>query len=507
VVLVVVGVLAVTRLMGTTYDSTATVRVSPPAGESVGYDANTYLDRLQNTYAKLATGKPLVDRLVADLRLDEAPEIEVEPRPNTELLRIHVRADSPDVAARAANELASLLIARAREINDERAAAADAAFRERAQELERELAQRRAELQEARSSSSEESRATARRLENEIAAKEAALAAQLRRHEEARLQREPRPDALSLVETAVAPQDASSPNLKLALALALVLGLLGGTGIAFLFENLRPKVYEPNEIGELTATRVLGEVPKERRSDASPLFNSGSPAEEAFHRLRAHVLALGSARVEDGMHSQAVRRPGSARRLLVTSAERNEGKSTVVANLGVSIAEIGRTVVLVDADLRLPTLHATFGLSNKLGLSSVLTGDVPLSAAVHELRGSVPGLRVLTSGPPVEHPADLLASPELAEVLRQLTTGVDVVLVDSPALLGPADALALARSIGNVLLVVRRTLTSRDAVLEARNQLTELGVRIVGVVVNDAETLTDRRFYGPRALLPGGVKR
>ena len=440
VVLVVLGVLAVSRIMGTSYDSTATVRVSPQAGEAVGYDLNTYLDRLQNTYAKLATGKPLVDRLVANLRLEEAPAIEVEPRPNTELLQIRVRADSPDVAARAANELASLLIARAREINDEGAAAADAAFR------------------------------------------------------------------LSLVETALAPQDPSGPNLQLALALALVLGLLGGTGIAFLLENLRPKVYDSNEIGELTATRVLGAVPKERRSHAEPLFNSGSPGEEAFHRLRAHVLALASAPPEDGMHSKAVGRPpGGARRLLVTSAERNEGKSTVVANLGVSIAEIGRTVVLVDADLRLPTLHATFGLSNELGLSSVLTGDVPLNAAVQ--RTSDPGLRVLTSGPPVEHPADLLATPELAEVLGQLTTGVDVVLVDSPALLGPADALTLARTIGNVLLVVRRTRTARDAVLEARSQLTELGVRIVGVVVNDAEAPTDRPFYGPRKFPPAGVER
>jgi capsular exopolysaccharide synthesis family protein len=267
-------------------------------------------------------------------------------------------------------------------------------------------------------------------------------------------------------------------------------------------------VYEPNEIGELTATGVLGAVPKDRRRNAAPLFNSGSPAEEAFHRLRAHVLAVAGARADDGTRSKPVRRPpGAARRLLVTSAERNEGKSTVVANLGVSIAEIGRKVVLVDADLRLPTLHAAFGLSNKVGLSSVLTGDVPLSAAVHEMRGSVPGLRVLTSGPPVKHPADLLASPELDEALRQLTTGVDVVLVDSPALLGPADALALAKSIGNVLLVVRRTRTARDAVLEARSQLTELGVRIVGVVVNDAETPTERRFYGPRALPRGGVKR
>jgi succinoglycan biosynthesis transport protein ExoP len=501
--LVVGGVVAVSQIVGPAYESTATVRVASQAGEPVGFDANTYLDRLQNTYAKLATGRPLIDRLVARLGLVERPDVEVEPRPNTELLAIRVRADSPDVAARAANELAVLLIERARELNDERAAAADAAFRDRVRVLERELADRREELRDASSSSDPGTRSTAPRLEEEIAAREAALREQLRRHEVARLEREASAETLSLVERAARPTEAAGPNLKLALAIAVVLGLLGGVGIAFLFENLRPKLYEPGEIGELAEARVLGAVPQERRRDADPLFNSGSPAEEAFHRLRTHVLTLAGDRADDGTRAKRVRRPpGAVRRLLVTSAEPNEGKSMVVANLGVSIADVGRKVTLVDADLRMPSLHTAFGLTNELGLSSVLAGKAPLAAALQ--RTNVAGLRVLTSGPTVEHPADLLGSPELAEVLRELTTGVDVVLVDSPALLGPGETLALAKTIGNVVLVVRRTRTTREAVVAARSQLGELGVRIVGVVVNGAEAPTDRRFYGPRALPPAG---
>ncbi|TMK66094.1 MAG: CpsD/CapB family tyrosine-protein kinase, partial [Actinobacteria bacterium] len=168
------------------------------------------------------------------------------------------------------------------------------------------------------------------------------------------------------------------------------------------------------------------------------------------------------------------------------SAEPNEGKSTIVSNLAVTLAQTGLRVVVVDGDLRLPTIHAIFNIPNTVGFGDVLKGSARLEDAIVK-SWKIQGLSVLPSGGPFEHPAELLASTTTGPVLADLAQRFDVVLVDSPALLALADALSLATEIPDVLVVVGRSQTKKEALISVRKQLTGIGAHPLGIVVNRSE--------------------
>jgi capsular exopolysaccharide synthesis family protein len=170
--------------------------------------------------------------------------------------------------------------------------------------------------------------------------------------------------------------------------------------------------------------------------------------------------------------------------LLVTSPSPNEGKSSVAVNLGASLARTGLRVVVVDADLRLPSLHETAGVAAGQGLSEVLQGEVSLDHAVIET--SVSGLHVLTSGARVMSPAELLGGKPMREVVARLQHDFDVVIFDSPAMLGLADALTLARLTSGVIFVVRRSETLWAELSASLTQLDGIKIEPLGVVFNGA---------------------
>jgi capsular exopolysaccharide synthesis family protein len=219
------------------------------------------------------------------------------------------------------------------------------------------------------------------------------------------------------------------------------------------------------EIAEVAGIPLLGEIPKVK-DNVDGVFNSGSPAEDAFRRLRANLFAL----------------DGRANTIVLTSADPKEGKSTVAANLARSIAQSGRTVIVVDGDSRIPALHSKLGGSNAVGLTSVLTAQVSLAGAIQPT--STPRLSILASGPPAEHPGDLLGSPKLRLLIENLAGAFDVVIVDSPPLLHTSDALTLASIADGYVLVARQGCVSADNLRAACAQLSRVGSRPLGVVVN-----------------------
>jgi non-specific protein-tyrosine kinase len=200
------------------------------------------------------------------------------------------------------------------------------------------------------------------------------------------------------------------------------------------------------------------------------LFNEKSPQAEAFRYLRTRISAL-----DHGTPPQ---------KLLVTSAEPGEGKSTVTANLAVAIGRSGLRVIAVDADLRLPTLHTIFGLSNEVGLGNVLSQEAILDEAVQD--SDIPGIWVLTSGPSPPSPAELLGSPQMSALIEQLAEQFDVVLIDTPSLLAVVDATELVSTANGVVLVVARALARREAVKAACQLLEEVKAELIGTVVNRA---------------------
>ena len=204
-----------------------------------------------------------------------------------------------------------------------------------------------------------------------------------------------------------------------------------------------------------------------------------SPAAEAYRTLRTNIQFA------------SLDRP--LRTLLTTSSAPDEGKSTTIANIAVTIAQSERRVLLVDCDLRRPTLHTMFGLPNEQGLTSLILdedGRIPVQ------KTDIPGLLVLTSGPLPPRPADILGSRRMEAVIAQLREHADMVLFDTPPVNAVTDAAVLATKVDGVLLVFRAGTTKRDRARDARRQLEKVNANIVGVVLTDVKGEQTYGYYG-----------
>ncbi len=195
-----------------------------------------------------------------------------------------------------------------------------------------------------------------------------------------------------------------------------------------------------------------------------------SAAAEAYRTLRTNILFSS---LDRPLHT-----------LLVTSTAPDEGKSTTLANLAVTMAQAEQRVLMVDCDLRRPSLHTLFGLPNERGLTSAMLeqGDGPLPV----VSTSVPGLSLLPSGPLPPRPADLLGSRRMGLLVERMRAEADIVLFDTPPVVAVTDASALAPRVDGVLLVLQAGHTRRDRAREARAILEKVKANIVGVVLNGA---------------------
>ncbi|GAB4189041.1 MAG: CpsD/CapB family tyrosine-protein kinase [Roseiflexaceae bacterium] len=180
------------------------------------------------------------------------------------------------------------------------------------------------------------------------------------------------------------------------------------------------------------------------------------------------------------------------RTLLATSSTPDEGKSTTVANLAITMAQAEQRVILVDCDLRRPSLHTLFGLPNEDGLTTVILAQdqTPLPVQPTE----VPGLSLLTSGPLPPRPADILGSRRMEAVIARLREEADIVLFDTPPVVAVTDAAVLATRVDGVLLVFQAQKTTRERARQARQILEKVKANIVGVVLNNAEI--EHGYYG-----------
>lgn len=216
------------------------------------------------------------------------------------------------------------------------------------------------------------------------------------------------------------------------------------------------------------------------RPNLITLTDPRSPAAEAYRTLRTNLLFSS---VDEPVHS-----------LVITSPAPQEGKSTALANLAVTLAQSERQTIIVDADLRRPSQHEVWGVSQEPGLTSMVLDalDVPPLVEV-----GVPNLRLLPSGPLPPNPADILGSTRMDAIIQRLMQEADFVLFDAPPVISVTDAALLAAKLDGVLLVVRGGSTRRDDAEQARELLERLNVRIVGAVLTNAEVDRRRdRYYG-----------
>jgi succinoglycan biosynthesis transport protein ExoP len=475
VAVTIIGLLRATP----TYVASTTLRVLTATAGSVDWvDYDTrYAERLMNTYTKIATSGPVLQELADRVGLDEPPEIEVEIVANTELMRVTVEDRDPALAAQVSNTLAEILVVQSEKLYSGGGRKAYEILGQQLAQLEDELRQARTEYGSLVAQAPEDSERIAA-AGRSIEFKEETYATFLEQYEQVRAREAMRANMLSVVDPATPPRTPSKPRRALSIALGLAVGSIGGLGVAFLLENLDTTLYTTQRIQEVTDLPVLGRIPPAKRQWQVALFNGNPLQAEAFRRLRTTVFTVG--------------RDVPLRTLLVTSAGPGEGKSTVVANLAFAIAQAGRRTIVLDGDLRQPTLHKIFDLSNELGLSSVLRHEVSLDGAVQN--STIPGVCVLTSGPLPPNPAELLDSPRMTALIEQLAQQFDIVLLDTPALLAVTDAAVRAPTVDGVMLVVGRAQARREAVQAACQHLSDVKARWVGVVVNRAEQ--NGSYYG-----------
>jgi len=279
----------------------------------------------------------------------------------------------------------------------------------------------------------------------------------------------------TLVTPAYLPADPVARPIYIDLGIALVLGLLLGIGTALLRDRMSDRIRGREDFEQITGVTVLATVPRSRRlrgadADRPVLLRAPeSPAAESYRYLRSRL--------------QPLLRAGPVT-VLVASAQEGEGRSTTAANLALALALAGRTVVLVDADLRRPRLHTMLDRVDELGLTTLLNGESTVAETLQTT--PVRRLRLLAAGPGAESAADLLESPRLARVLRTVRQLCDVIVLDSAAVLSVSDAIALAAQSDHVLLVGDYRRTTRAALARALAELHEV-VRddnVSGVLVN-----------------------
>lgn len=280
-----------------------------------------------------------------------------------------------------------------------------------------------------------------------------------------------RPDARVVVEQrASIPSDPVVPKTKRNLATGLGLGVILGLALAMLRDLVDNTVKTRESIEELTGAGLVGTIPldKERRKEPAISFEKDNSAiAESFRKLRTNLQFL------------AVDNP--PRVIVITSSMPSEGKSTTAMNIALVLAEANHTVVLIDGDMRRPTVHKSLGLVGAVGFSTVLSGRTSLDEALQET--SFPGLTVLTSGTVPPNPSELLGSMAAKKILSDLRARFDYVIVDSSPLLAVTDAAILAANADGVLIMARFGQTKTDQLSQAVGHLEDVGATVLGAVM------------------------
>jgi polysaccharide biosynthesis transport protein len=308
-----------------------------------------------------------------------------------------------------------------------------------------------------------------------------------------------RSNSFRIIDAARVPTSPSEPNIPRNLSFALVLGVISGIGLAFLLESMDNSVRTPEQATALSALPSLGMIPLGSKSgshgptgkrlaltaaskevvETVTLVRPQSQMAESYRALRTSLLLsnLGA----------------PPKVIMVTSARPQEGKTTTSINTAIVLAQKGVRVLLVDADLRRPSIHKTLGMGPRSGLSNVLTGSATLQQTI-VTSPILPNLFIMPAGTPPPNPAELLASSNMRDLLAELRGLYDHIVIDTPPTLSVTDAVVLSPRADATILVIRSGQTTKQALRRARDILMQVNAHVAGVLLN-AVDLTSPDYY------------
>jgi exopolysaccharide transport family protein len=306
-----------------------------------------------------------------------------------------------------------------------------------------------------------------------------------------------------IIDAARVPTSPSEPNIPRNLSFALMLGIISGVGLAFLLENMDNTVRTPEQAQAISGLPSLGMIPLGSKSGNSKSGNYGPTGKRlALTASKEVVETVTQVRPQSQMAEsyRALRTSlllsnlgAPPKVIMVTSARPQEGKTTTSINTAIVLAQKGVRVLLVDADLRRPSVHKTLGMGPRSGLSNVLTGSATLQQTI-TVSPILPNLFIMPAGTPPPNPAELLASSNMRDLLVELRQLYDHVVIDTPPTLSVTDAVVLSPRADATILVIRSGHTTKQALRRSRDILMQVNAHVAGVLLN-AVDLTSPDYY------------
>ncbi len=286
---------------------------------------------------------------------------------------------------------------------------------------------------------------------------------------------------ISLIDPAVRPEKPRTPRVTLNLALGLIGGLLLGMGGALAIEYFDNRFKSPEDVEHTLGLPVLGIIPKsEGGAFDQVMADPRSPVAEAYRSLRTSIQFSTST--------------GTPPTIFVTSTKPAEGKSTTAAALATNFTQLGLKVLLIDGDLRKPSLHKKLSLPNEAGLSNYLVGSGSLTEIIQRSDNAL--MHVMTTGPLPPNPAELLASTKMVELLSLVSRVFDVVVIDGPPLMGLADAVIMSSQVSASILVVAANDGRREAAVVALRRMRAARAHVIGAVLTKFDQTQVGYGYG-----------
>lgn len=471
------------------YRATATLLVNQGDGAAVNNEYSSLLssERLALSYVERLTNRDVLETAITNLDLDITPAaleraIEVRLIRQTQLLTLSVEHTNPETASALANEIPAVFAAR--NLNQQIERYADVK-----ESLAAELGEIEAELSLAESTLERE---TSRRSPDQIAINQANANLLRLRDTYSRLQQsyediriaETRNHSNVIVdERAQAPLSPVRPQVLQNTVIAFLATALAAIGILFVVERLDDTIKNVDEVKQATGLSMLGTIEQlkiQNPTEGLVVANEPrSPAAEAYRQIRTNIQFVAVGR--------------QCQTMLVTSANAGDGKTTVTANLATTLAQSGKRVIVVDADLRRPTLGDYFGGSDTRGLSNlIIRGREDLSFIQTT---PIPNLRIITAGRLPPNPAELLGSERMREIIAWLGEHADYVVIDSPPVLAVTDAAVLSQIVDTTLFVVSVGETRASAIKDAVQRLRAIDSHIAGTILNKFNPQSSSGYY------------
>lgn len=471
---------------------------STSTNPSVAYTDILLSERLTRTYAQILTARPLLEQAAKQIGIAkiEPSSVSVQPVRDTQLLSLSVEHASPDLAAEIADVLPQVFIAYN---NDQQRAR----FQESKQALTAELAKLSEEIEaaESRSEGLAEDDPQAALVQGQLAQYRSSYGNVLSQLESLRMAEANAVDTITVVEPAVVPRIPVRPRVLTSTLLALIVGAMLGAGLVFLIEYLDDTVKLPEHVEGITGLSTLGVIGREKNggrrwgrlrgsgADRSPdlltlatLEKPRSPNAEAYRTVRTGIQFSS---IDDPIRS-----------LVVTSPGPSEGKTTTAANLAVVMAQAGKKVVLIDADLRKPAQHRLWAAPNTVGLTGLLLQEEQPERLDFALTPTkVENLWLITSGQLPHNPSELLGSQKLQRLVERLLQDYDYLIFDAPPALAVTDPIVLGQSLDGVLLVVDSGGTREPALAQTVQALAKVQAHIIGVVLNKFPVKSGGYYY------------